>query len=59
MGPDTPDPGKVLYEERLALLPGLWMNPAPPWEDLSETDRDRWRGYATAAADDEDRYRED
>lgn len=39
----------MLYEERLTLLPGLWMPPAPAWEDLTEADRERWRAHAKAA----------
>lgn len=39
----------MLYEERLAFLPGLWMPEAPSWDELSETDRERWRGYALDA----------
>ncbi len=43
---DPPDAGKVLYEERRALLKGLWMPDAPPWEELPEETKERWRGYA-------------
>lgn len=46
MTTDGQEPGKDLYEERLKLLAGLWMPDAPPWEDLSEDEKDRWRGYA-------------
>ncbi|MCC9205921.1 hypothetical protein [Arthrobacter sp. zg-Y769] len=46
MAPDATDEGRMLYEERLTFLPGLWMPPAPAWEDLSEADRNRWRKYA-------------
>ena len=54
MEPDTGDPGRVLYEERQALLPGLWMPPGPDWEELSEEDRERWRGYARSNSNDGD-----
>lgn len=43
---DLRDAGKALYEERLKLLEGLWMPAAPPWEDLSDEVKDRWRSYA-------------
>ena len=48
MDPQTGDPGRVLYEERQEMLPGLWMPPGPSWEELSEEDRERWRSYAAA-----------
>lgn len=54
MDPTLGDAGRLLYEERLALLPGLWMSPAPAWEELSEEDRERWRGYAAAERSDGD-----
>lgn len=43
---DLADAGKALYEERLKLLAGLWMPAAPPWEDLSDEVKERWRSYA-------------
>ncbi len=43
---DLADAGKALYEERLKLLPGLWMPSAPAWEDLPEEVKERWRSYA-------------
>ena len=43
---DLIDAGKALYEERLKLLEGLWMPAAPPWEDLSEEAKERWRSHA-------------
>ena len=43
---DLKDPGKALYEERLKLLEGLWMPAAPPWEDLSDEVKARWRSSA-------------
>lgn len=42
MDAEATDAGRKLYEERMAFLPGLWMPEAPPWEDLSEEDRQRW-----------------
>lgn len=51
---ESDDEGKALYEERMALLPGLWMPEAPAWEDLSEEDRRRWRGYAAEIAAESD-----
>lgn len=46
-GPGAEYPaGKALYEERMKLLPGLWMQPAPPWEDLPESTRERWQRTA-------------
>lgn len=38
--------GRVLYEERMRVLPGLFQPPAPDWEALDEFTRERWRGYA-------------
>lgn len=38
--------GRVLYEERMRMLPGLAQPPAPDWEELDESTRERWRGYA-------------
>ena len=38
--------GRVLYEERMRMLPGLVQPPAPDWEELDESTRERWRGYA-------------
>ena len=38
--------GRVLYEERMRVLPGLFQPPAPDWEELDESTRERWRGYA-------------
>ena len=43
--------GKSLYEERMKLLPGLWMPPAPPWEELPEETRARWQRTAEQAQD--------
>lgn len=43
---DLVDAGKALYEERLKLLEGLWMPAAPPWEDLPDDVKARWRSYA-------------
>lgn len=43
---DLGDAGKALYEERLKLLEGLWMPAAPPWEDLSDEVKERWRSHA-------------
>ncbi|MBD8044880.1 hypothetical protein H9638_13795 [Arthrobacter sp. Sa2BUA2] len=43
--------GKALYEERMKLLPGLWMPPAPPWEELPEATRARWQRTAEEADD--------
>ena len=43
---DLADAGRALYEERLKLLEGLWMPAAPPWEDLSDEVKARWRSYA-------------
>lgn len=40
------DPGRDLYAQRSRYLAGLCMPPAPPWEDLSEQVKDRWRGHA-------------
>ncbi|HEX2247147.1 MAG TPA: hypothetical protein VHH13_06310 [Arthrobacter sp.] len=37
--------GKALYEERMKLLDGLWMPDAPPWEELPEDVKERWRSY--------------
>ena len=54
MDPTFGDAGRLLYEERAALLPGLWMPPAPAWEELSEEERERWRGYAAAERFDDD-----
>ena len=51
--PGAVDEGRLLYEERAALLPGLWMPPAPDWEDLPEPDRQRWRQYALDAKTDQ------
>ncbi|GAA1669721.1 hypothetical protein GCM10010977_11220 [Citricoccus zhacaiensis] len=34
--------GRALYEQRMALLPGLGQPPAPAWEDLSDGERERW-----------------
>ncbi len=44
--PEPVDAGKALYEERLKLLEGLWMPAAPPWEDLSDEAKERWRAHA-------------
>jgi hypothetical protein len=44
--PGKADPGKALYEERLKLLEGLWMPAAPPWEDLPDEVKERWRAHA-------------
>lgn len=41
--------GKALYEERMKLLPGLWMPPAPPWDELPEDTRARWQRTAEEA----------
>lgn len=38
--------GRVLYEKRMRVLPGLFQPPAPDWEELDESTRERWRGYA-------------
>ena len=54
MDPTIGDPGRDLYEERQEMLPGLWMPPGPAWEELSEEDRERWRGYAAADGFDDD-----
>lgn len=43
--------GKALYEERMKLLPGLWMPPAPAWEELPEATRARWQRTAEQAAE--------
>jgi hypothetical protein len=43
---DPEDAGKALYEERQKLLEGLWMPAAPPWNDLSEETKERWRSHA-------------
>jgi hypothetical protein len=43
---DPADPGKALYEERLKLLEGLWMPAAPPWDELSDEVKQRWRSHA-------------
>lgn len=43
---DSEDAGKALYEERLKLLPGLWMPAAPDWEDLPDEVKERWRSHA-------------
>ncbi|WP_312181235.1 hypothetical protein [Arthrobacter sp.] len=52
-GQDEPEAshqaGKALYEERMKLLPGLWMPPAPPWEELPESTRARWQRTAEQA----------
>jgi hypothetical protein len=45
---DLEDVGKALYEERLKLLAGLWMPAAPPWEDLSDEVKERWRSHAVS-----------
>ena len=42
------DPGRDLYAQRSSYLAGLCMPPAPPWEDLPEQVKDRWRGHAAA-----------
>ncbi|MBD7996326.1 hypothetical protein H9639_13560 [Arthrobacter sp. Sa2CUA1] len=47
--------GKALYEERMQLLPGLWMPPAPPWEELPEATQARWQ----RTAEDADKTAED
>ncbi|MFZ3454630.1 hypothetical protein [Arthrobacter sp. 7Tela_A1] len=41
--------GKALYEERMKLLPGLWMPPAPPWSELPAEVRARWQRTAAQA----------
>ncbi|WP_147301242.1 hypothetical protein LG293_07435 [Citricoccus nitrophenolicus] len=38
--------GHALYEQRMALLPGLGQPPAPAWEDLSDGERERWCRHA-------------
>ena len=38
--------GRVLYEERMRMLPGLVQPPALDWEELDESTRERWRGHA-------------
>lgn len=43
------DAGRALYEQRAALLPGLAQGPAPDWQELDESVRGRWRGYAAAS----------
>jgi len=43
---DPADPGKALYEERLKLLEGLWMPAAPPWDELPDEVKERWRAHA-------------
>ncbi|MFC0249989.1 hypothetical protein ACFFIO_15885 [Citricoccus parietis] len=42
------DPGRTLYEQRAQWLPGLVQPPAPSWDDLDESVRERWRGDARA-----------
>lgn len=42
---DRDTAGKALYEERMKLLDGLGMPDAPPWEDLAEDVKERWRAY--------------
>ena len=44
--PGAGSAGQALYEERMKLLPGLWMPPAPPWEELPEATRARWQRTA-------------
>lgn len=40
------DPGRALYEERSRYLEGLFMPPAPAWEELAEKTRERWQAHA-------------
>lgn len=41
--------GRALYEQRATLLSGLAQAPAPAWQELDESVRGRWRGYAAAS----------
>ncbi|XKH56883.1 hypothetical protein LG293_01630 [Citricoccus nitrophenolicus] len=40
------DAGRTLYEQRARCLPGLDQPPAPSWDELDESVRERWRGNA-------------
>ncbi|REE03737.1 hypothetical protein C8E99_1554 [Citricoccus muralis] len=40
--------GRTLYEQRARWLPGLDQPPAPSWDDLDESVRERWRENAKA-----------
>ncbi|MGW9551934.1 hypothetical protein ACWG8W_12865 [Citricoccus zhacaiensis] len=42
------DAGRALYEQRARWLPGLNQPPAPSWEELDESVRERWRENAKA-----------
>lgn len=42
------NPGRDLYAQRSRYLAGLCMPPAPPWDDLPEQVKDRWRVHAAA-----------
>ncbi|VXB66368.1 conserved hypothetical protein [Citricoccus sp. K5] len=40
--------GRTLYEQRARWLPGLDQPPAPSWDDLDESVRERWCENAKA-----------
>ncbi|MGM7666668.1 hypothetical protein [Microbacterium sp. A93] len=42
--------GRALYEQGQAMLPGLGQPPAPGWEELDESVRERWRRNAAGQA---------